>query len=117
MGREAYEVAVTVQIISSTRISSGGQTDTSATLTTATASKHFRKIQRLQSAEGTGAASGPGAQTVIPMFFKFNPPFPDMDEYNPQNYKIVEDVSGQIWPVKYIRKYSRTMQVDVELPS
>lgn len=112
MAQADYELSVTVEVNTPSDDAYGGQVDSWATLVSGTATKHFFSIrQDLQRFE---ALPGPGTMTVTKVFFKFVPPFPSVTVGRPQDYRVVETVSGLVWPVQHIRSYSRTMQMDCE---
>lgn len=105
MARGDYEVSVRIERDTPTRTNSGGETQTESTIASGViATKHFHSNQRLARNEAT-----PGTQTVTELFFKL-PAGTDVLA----NDRIVEEVQGAEWLVKFVRPYSRTTQVDVE---
>lgn len=113
MSRGDYEVSVRIEKDTASVDAYGGETATESNINTGLiATKHFYSRGRLERFEGT--PSGPGTMTITRVFFKLLPPFPSLDVSRPQDYRVVEEVSGLEWPVQHIRTYSRTMQIDCE---
>ena len=105
MPRSDYEQIVSIEHDGTVVLDShGGEYVTGSSSVSATASKHYHSSQRLRRAE-----QAPGLQTITEFFFRFFAPFPVIYV----NDRIVED-DGTEWTVQHIRRYARTLQVDVE---
>ena len=106
-----YEVLIRIERDTLTRTASGGETRSESTVESGLRpTRHYHGAAKITPQEGTGAAGGPGRQTVTEVFFKFQPPFPAIAEKD----RIVEEVAGTEWTVRRVRSYARTMQVDVD---